>query len=150
MLISVCIPVYNGEQFLFRCLQSLANQTFKDFEIVVVDDCSPGTEEKGLNCKKICKVFSRKYKQKINYFRNSRNMGCIDARRNAVYEAKGKYIFCLDVDDVLEPECLEIMAKTAEEKNADIVQCGAKVVFAKNDDAEHSEADLNKIGRAHV
>ena len=143
MLISVCIPVYKGEQFLWRCLESLAAQTFRDFEIIVVDDCSPGLDEKGWNCKKICKVFSRKYKQKINYFRNSRNMGCIDARRNAVYEAKGKFIFCLDVDDVLKPECLEVLAKTQEEKNADIVQCGAEVVFAKDADSEHSEADVN-------
>lgn len=145
MLVSVCIPVYKGEQFLWRCLESIAVQTFRDFEIIVVDDCSPGTNEKGWNCKKICKVFSRQYKQKINFVRNSRNMGCIDARRTAVYEAKGKYIFCLDVDDCLTPDCLEVMVKTSEEKNADIVQCGAKVVFANDSDENviHSDADLN-------
>jgi len=133
MLISICIPVYNGEKFLRRCLDSIASQTFKDFEIVVVDDCSSGTDDKGWNCKKICKVFTKQNKIKVNYLRNSRNMGSIDARRNAVYEAKGEYIFCVDCDDALKPECLAVLAEKLKETKADIIQCGADVVFASDE-----------------
>lgn len=144
MLISVCIPVYNGEKFLRRCLDSVAAQTYKNFEIVVVDDCSPGTDENGWNCKKICKFFTKQTKIKVNLIRNSKNLGCIDSRRNGVYEAKGDYIFCLDCDDALKPDCLEKMAATAIETKADIVQCGAEVVFANDEmqTQEHDEVDL--------
>lgn len=147
MLISVCVPVYNGEKFLRRCLDSVAAQTYKDFEIIVVDDCSPGTDLNGWNCKKICKFFTKQTKVRVNLIRNSRNLGCIDSRRNAIYEAKGDYIFCLDCDDAIKPDCLEKMAAKALETKADIVQCGAEVIFA-NDEVgatEHDEADIRNL-----
>ena len=110
-MISVCIPVYNSEKYLLKCLESLANQTFKDFEVIVIDDCSSGTNESGWNCKKICKVFSKQTKFKVLYYRSYRKLGCLESRRNATYHAKGDYIFFLDSDDSLKPECLEKLYK---------------------------------------
>lgn len=131
-MISVCIPVYNSEKYLLKCLESLANQTFKDFEVIVIDDCSSGTNESGWNCKKICKVFSKQTKFKVHYYRNSRNLGCLESRRNATYQAKGDYVFFLDSDDSLKPECLEKLYKCAEQNQADLVQCGATIAVSES------------------
>jgi len=145
MLISICIPVYNGEKYLRKCLDSIAVQGFKDFEIVVVDDGSTGQNEKGWNCKKICKVFTKDTKVKVNYLRNNKNLGSLEARRNAIYEAKGEYILCVDCDDVLEPDCLSKFAEKTSETKADIIQCGAKV--SKNNQLVEEKANLLFEGR---
>lgn len=137
MLISVCIPVFNGEKFLRRCLDSVAAQTFRDFEIIVVDDCSCGCDESGFDCKKICKIFTKQTKIKVNYVRHNKNLGCIEARRTAIYEARSKYIFCLDCDDAIKPNTLELLYNKATENDFDIVQCGTEVFFV-NPDSEQS------------
>ena len=137
MLISVCIPVFNGEKFLRRCLDSVAVQTFRDFEIIVVDDCSCGCDESGFDCKKICKIFTKQTKIKVNYVRHNKNLGCIEARRTAIYEARSKYIFCLDCDDAIKPNTLELLYNKATENDFDIVQCGTEVFFV-NPDSEQS------------
>lgn len=153
-MLSICIPVYNGEQFLSRCLESLARQTYRDFEVIVVDDCSPGKDEHGWNCKKICRKTARKTGLDITCLVNRTNRGSMEARRSAVYAASGEYVFCIDVDDQLESRALELLAAKAAETGADIVQCGTRVVFAADaaDAAESagavSDADAEDIRRA--
>lgn len=142
MFISVCIPVFNGEKFLRRCLDSVAVQTFRDFEIIVVDDCSCGRDENGFDCRKICKVFTKQTKIKVNYVRHGKKLGCIESRRTAIYEARGKYIFCLDCDDAIKPNTLELLYNKAIENDFDIVQCGTEVFFV------NSETEQNRNSKA--
>ncbi len=150
MLVSVCIPVFNGEKFLRRCLDSVAVQTFRDFEIIVVDDCSCGRDQNGFNCKKICKIFAKQTKVKVNYVRHSRNLGCVETRRTAIYESRGKYIFCLDCDDAIKPNTLELLCGKAAQGDFDIVQCGTEVFFVNPETVQSRNSKIEQSNFENV
>ena len=111
ILISVCIPVFDSELYLEKCLQSAYKQNFTSFEILVVSDASVGRDEKNRSAKKIVKQAQKECKNyrkkagltpiKIHFFEHSENRGLIEARRTLVYEAHGIYITQLDSDDEL-------------------------------------------------
>ena len=96
--ISVIIPVYNTEKYLKRCLDSIINQTFKDIEIIIVDDCSPGYCG---NCKDIAEGYKD---SRIIYTRNEKNSGSAWSRINGFNYSHGKYIHFVDSDDWLADE----------------------------------------------
>ena len=124
--VSVCIPVYNSEPVLRRCLDSVINQDFQDFEIIVVNDGSAGTDEAGLTCKKIVKQAQKAcpapLKKRIKYIEHRNNLGLLEARRTAVQNASGEYICNVDSDDALTPGALTVLYETAKTNDADIVQ----------------------------
>ena len=97
---SVIIPTYNRETLLPRAINSVLNQTFGDFEILVVDDASTDETEKVTN-----KL--QNHDKRIKYIRLSENGGVSVARNRGIKEAKGKYISLLDSDDEFSPEFLE-------------------------------------------
>lgn len=102
MLISVIIPVYNDEKYIKKCLSSIANQTFKNIEVIVVDDGS--TDKSG----KICEEF----KSKDNRFKviHKGNRGVSDSRNKGLDEASGDYICFVDSDDWIESNYFEQIA----------------------------------------
>ena len=111
--ISVIIPVYNTEKYLAECLDSVLSQTFKDIEIICIDDGSTD------NSAKILKQYAKKDKRiKIITQKNS---GVISARNNAIAVAKGEYIYPLDSDDIITPDCLEQLYYTALQNMGDII-----------------------------
>jgi glycosyltransferase involved in cell wall biosynthesis len=124
--VSVCIPVYNSEPVLRRCLDSVINQDFTDFEIIVVNDGSAGTDEAGLTCKKIVKQAQKScpapLKSRIKYIEHRNNLGLLEARRTAVHHASGEYICNVDSDDALTPGALTVLYEAAKSYDADIVQ----------------------------
>ena len=126
--VSICIPVFKTEQFLEEALQSVAEQTFKNFEIVIVNDGSTNTNIEGLSCKKIIKNFKKKSKIKINYIEHIKNKGLVEARRSALYETVGEYVFFFDSDDLLTPNCIQDLVCVAQKENYDVVQ-GSFVTF---------------------
>ncbi len=128
MKVSVCIPVYNSERYLPRCLESLAAQTLTDFEVLVVSDCSKGRDQRGWSCKKICAKFKKQSGINLTYIEQYKNKGSMEARREAVYASCGEYILCVDADDALESTALEVLVATAEKTGSDIIHCGARVV----------------------
>lgn len=121
MMISVCIPVYNTEKYLKRCLESVVSQDFDSFEIIIVSDNSQGRDQNNWPCHKIVKKFKKQTKIPIKYLENSTNLGTLEVRRTLSYEARGEYIFFLDSDDFLPPNALKTLYNTAKENNADIV-----------------------------
>lgn len=133
-LISICIPVYNTEQYLEECLKSVVDSECSNLEIIIIDDCSPGCDANGRNCKKIVKEFTRYCRKtvekgrsvKVLYTRHSVNKGLVETRRNLVYEATGKYICMLDSDDCLTTDALSLLGKIAQEHDYDIIQGGSK------------------------
>ena len=98
-MISVVINVYNGEKFIKKCLDSITNQTYKDLEILIVNDGSTD------NTLKICKS----YKDKRIRIINQNNMGLSLARNVAIEQFKGDYIFFIDVDDLIEKDTIEYL-----------------------------------------
>ena len=122
-LISVVIPVYNVEKYLRRCLDSVLNQTYQDWEAICVNDGSLDNSEKILS--EYAKLDSR---FKII---NKQNGGLSDARNTGLKNAKGKYVIFLDSDDFIHPQTLEITYELAEKKNADMVLFDFDVDFHK-------------------
>ncbi len=109
-MISIIIPVYNGEKFINRCFESIFSQTEKEYEIVAVDD---GSVDSSL---KILKSYEGERVKIIH----TENGGVCHARNTGLENAKGEYITFVDVDDELRADALEIMLNLAKEHNADI------------------------------
>ena len=128
--LSVCVPVYNAEKTLRSCLESVATQDFPDWELLVVNDGSTGTDADGSDCRKIVKDFRKAHKlskKKVIYLEHRSNLGLVEARRTLVEAARSEYIVCLDSDDSLLPGALKTLYGAALESDADIVQGGAEV-----------------------
>jgi len=111
--ISIIIPMYNVEKYLRRCLDSVKNQTFTDWQAICVDDGSPD------NSGKIAEEYADKDKRFVVVYKE--NGGLSDARNAGFPYAKGKYIMYLDSDDFIHPQTMEIAYKTAEKNKSDIV-----------------------------
>ena len=97
-LVSIIMPSFNTGRFIGESIQSVLNQTYTKWELLIVDDCSIDHTEKV--------VFSFK-DDRIRYFRNEENMGAALARNRAMREARGEWIAFLDSDDLWMPEKLE-------------------------------------------
>ncbi|MBE5805366.1 MAG: glycosyltransferase [Clostridiales bacterium] len=129
--VSVVVPVYNVENYIEKCLNSLVNQTLEEIEIIIVNDGSTDNSEN------IIKKYSEKYFKKIKYLIKE-NGGLSDARNYGIKYATGEYIAFLDSDDYVSFDLYEKMYNKAIECNADYVECD---FIWKYDDRE-----LNDIG----
>ena len=121
-LISVIVPVYKVEKYLNRCVDSIINQTYKNLEIILVDDGSPD------NCGKICDDYA-KLDKRIKVI-HKKNGGLSDARNAGLSVAKGKYIGFVDSDDYISENMYEILYKELVKNKADISIC--KYIYFKN------------------
>ena len=111
--VSVIIPIFNAEDYLEDCLDSIVNQTFKNIEIICVND---GSTDDSL---KILKKYQSEDNRIIIY--NQENQGSSSARNVGLKNSKGKYIYFIDSDDYLEETALEKLVNISEEKNLDMV-----------------------------
>lgn len=119
-LISIIVPVYNVEQYLCRCIDSILAQTFRDFELILVDDGSPD------NCPTICDEYATK-DARIHVIHQS-NQGQATARNNGVSFSKGEWIHFVDSDDTIHPQMLESLYYAAIDNNVLISMCAAKEI----------------------
>lgn len=124
-MISVIIPVYNAEKTIARCIDSVLEQTYQDFEILLIDD---GSTDGG---SEICITYAEK-ESRIRYIKKD-NGGVSTARNRGVDEAQGKYITFIDSDDWFESATLERLVTTAEKHDADLVIPRTRMYFCKPD-----------------
>lgn len=126
--ISIIIPIYNVENYLEKCIQSVLNQTYKDFELLLIDDGSTD------NSVKICDD----YAQKDNRIRviHKTNGGVSTARNEGIRNARGEYLGFIDSDDYIEPNMYETLINNIEEYGCDISICGFKVFDEDTDTVE--------------
>ena len=118
-LISVIVPMYKAEKYLPQCLDSICGQTYKNLDIILVDDGSPD------RCGEICEEYAAR-DQRVRVF-HTENQGHYLARNLAIQKARekgSKYIGFVDADDWIESNMYDSLYKIAEKHNADIVQCG--------------------------
>lgn len=112
--VSVIIPVYNAEEYLDQCLQSIVSQTLKNIEIIIINDGSTDRSEE------ICKKYFAD--PRVIYYKKQ-NEGLAAARQDGIERAHGEYIGFVDSDDWIEPEMYEVMYDEAVSSNADIAFC---------------------------
>lgn len=98
---SIITPVFNREKVIGRCINSVLEQSYKDYELIVIDD---GSSDKSVN-------ILETYGQKINLLINKNNQGVNYSRNRCILQAKGKYVLFLDSDDYLTPGALESIVK---------------------------------------
>ena len=142
--LSIVIPLYNVEDYIERCLESIKKQTFKDYEVIIVND---GTKDNSMEIVK-------KYPYTII---NQKNQGLSMARNNAVKKATGEYLIFLDSDDYWDKDLLKEINKSLD-NDPDLVRFQIKQVDEKNNNIYYSEegfkglngeAAFNKIVKYH-
>ena len=110
--VSVIIPVYKGENYIYDCLDSMDKQTYKDFELILVDDGSPDS------CGDICEKYAENHPNtKVVHQENS---GLSEARNNGVKVSTGEYVIFIDSDDYVTDDYVEHLLNLVEKDNADI------------------------------
>lgn len=116
--VSIGVPVYNVEDYLRECLDSIMNQTFKDFEVILVDDGS--TDNSFFIC--------QEYVAKDSRFKliHQENIGLAGARNTCLKHMKGEYVSWIDSDDVVDNNYLERLLEVRTTTKADIVECVKK------------------------
>ena len=123
-LISIVVPIYNVEKYLEKCINSIIIQTYKNIEIILVNDGS--TDSSG----KICDIYL-KIDKRIKVV-HKKNGGLSDARNVGIENAKGKYIAFIDSDDFLDSDFIEILYNLIIEYNADVSCCKCNVIYKLN------------------
>ena len=121
--ISVIVPCYNVEKYLAKCLESILSQSFSDFEVLCVDDCS--TDRTPV----ILESYRQKLNGKIKVITHHLNTGLGGARNTGLTHATGEFIASVDSDDWIDKEMLERLYRTAVVSHADIVNIGFKSVL---------------------
>ena len=130
-IISVIIPIYNVERYLDKCIRSVVNQTYKNIEIILVDDGSPD------QCGTICDNWAEK-DERIRVIHKT-NGGLSDARNAGLDAATGSYIGFVDGDDYIHPEMYQRLYEKMEEYSADLAICGFDRVDVHSDNIIKNE-----------
>ena len=138
-LISIIIPVYNAEKFISKCVESLIAQTYKNIEIILIDDCSTD----------VSYDIVRKYAEqdsRVKLYSTGVNGGPGKARNVGLENAQGEYIMFCDNDDTYEPNMCEVMLNTMIEKDVDLVTCKSNVINGKLDRDQEHYVNSNRVG----
>lgn len=131
-LVSVIIPTYNREKTIVRAAKSVLNQTYKNIELLIVDDCSTDNTEK---------VVKEIGDSRIRFFKQDENQGACVARNRGIDEARGVFIGFQDSDDEWMPKKLEVQLKRMESSGADVCICR----MSRHSDAETTNTKTSKI-----
>lgn len=118
--VSIIVPVYNVEKYIHRCIESILNQTFADFELILVDDGSPD------RCGEICDEYAQK-DWRIQVIHKA-NGGLASARNVGIEKSKGEYILFCDSDDYVSAEWCENFITNVKETKDNFIFCGINVV----------------------
>lgn len=110
MTVSVIIPIYNVERYIEACIASVAAQTFRDFDIIAIDDC---TKDFSIEVLKACIEKYQIPEKNVQIIRHEKNRGLSAARNTGVENSTAEYIYFLDSDDTIMPDCLEKLVATA-------------------------------------
>ena len=135
-MISVIVPVYNVVDYLPRCLDSIVGQTYRDLEIILVDDGS--TDSSG----KICDEYAMK-DSRITVI-HQKNKGLAEARNSGLINARGEYISFIDSDDYIDPEMLEVLYDLIQRKSASLSMVMFRYVYDTTAE-QHAHVDYDEI-----
>lgn len=128
MTFSIIVPIYKIEPYLRKCIESVLQQSYSDYELILVDDGSPD------NCPSICDEYASNNNKIIVVHKE--NGGLVSARKAGLEKASGDYAICLDGDDFLHPECLQKVISVIREHNPDVV-CFGYIIYSDNEERLH-------------
>lgn len=134
--ISVIVPVYNVEKYIANCLESILAQTFKNFEVVLINDCSPD------NSRQIAESYLEKFAGRLKIYDNEKNLGVSLTRNKGLKISSGEYIFFIDSDDLITPTALEEMHKLMKNYNAEVIYI--EKYFKADDDGKIFEKKISQ------
>lgn len=117
-LVSIIVPVYNVENYIDACLDSITQQTYKNLEIIVVEDCSTDNSRQALD--------SHLRDERIRIIQHSENGGLSAARNTGIDSATGEYMMFIDSDDIVDDKLVQLCLNSAMKSNADVVLCQVK------------------------
>lgn len=112
-MVSIIVPIYNVSDYIEVCLQSVLSQTYKDWELILVDDC--GNDDSIILAKQMLEGYSN-----CIFLKHERNRGLSAARNTGMDVAQGEYVLFLDSDDRLADTCLELLVNKAEHTGVDV------------------------------
>ena len=124
ILVSIVVPIYNAENYLTKCIYSIIKQTYKNIEIILVNDGSTD------NSLKICETFALNDKRIIII--SQKNMGVSTARNIGINVAKGEYISFVDSDDTIEDNYIQELVDNSNSGKVDVVICGYNDIYTNN------------------
>lgn len=130
--ISVIIPIYNTEQYLEKCLDSVVRQSLKDIEILCIDDLSPDESSK------IVEKYAQ-HDSRVKLITHKKNLGQGGARNTGIMAAKADYIASIDSDDAMHPKALQTLWEASESGRFDVVCCGFVRVDENNNEIARRE-----------
>ena len=137
--VSVIIPLYNAEKYLSACLESILIQTFQDYEVIVVDDCSTDSSVA------VAESYAERFGGRLKIFSLEENTGSGAVPRNVGLEyASGEYVYFMDADDLLIDNALETLCNYAEEYRAEVV-CVSRY-FSSGKEMDPENIVLEKFG----
>lgn len=126
-LVSVVVPVYNGEKTIERCVESVLNQSYKEIQVILVDD---GSKDQSLS---LCKEFAKRDSRVL--VTTKKNGGVSSARNCGIEQSRGKYIMFLDSDDWFEKNMIENYVQLIKEQNVGVVIGGLQGTYAENQES---------------
>lgn len=142
--ISVVIPVYNVEEFLSACLDSIINQTYKNLEIICIEDCSTD------NSAQILKEYKQK-DSRIKIIYNKENKGLSAVRNIGIDNSNGEYIYFIDSDDWIDNDYIENLVNAAVDNNAEIVvNTNVTRIFNNNEIPHLGHKTYNDLENAFI
>lgn len=125
-LVSIALPVYNGEEWLEQAISTLIKQSYKNIEIIIADDCSSD------NSQKICEKYASKYSQ-ITFIENETNLGGQENFLKILYLCSGKYITYASQDDYWDENFISYLVEKLESNNNAVLAGSAVQLLDKND-----------------
>ena len=140
---SIIMPVYNVEKYVSQAIESVLSQSYGDFELIIVNDCSPD------NSLSICESYAEKDKR-IRIISLSQNGGLSNARNVGMRSMRGDYVLFLDSDDWWEPNLLETVSRAAEKTHPEMIFFGYADEWYSLDDNKHLSTQLRVPHDAEV
>ncbi len=140
--LSIIVPIYNGEKYLKKCIDSVLAQTYTDFELILVDD---GSTDGSLD---ICREYEQKDDRVVVFHKE--NAGLVAARKSGLSLAKGKYIGFVDCDDYIDDDMYSNLMEVAENDGSDIVAGGMLVDFGDRKYPKYHSVSAGYYDKARI
>ena len=133
-MVSIIIPIYNVEQYIYACIESVEAQTYKNYEVILIDDCGADGSMKIVN--DYVHHNHNKKDERWRIIRHEKNKGLSAARNTGINAANGEFLLFLDSDDEITPDCIELMMDMVKRyPEVEIVQAGT----TNNEDWEETD-----------